>query len=85
MPGGTSLDQATLIVYAELAAVDVAEVDLHAGEFAAELLQKPIHFASGELDHPRIYLYVFVAVDLNAHTFLCSPPSPGWVKDFLEV
>ena len=77
MPGGTGLDQATLIVYTELATVDVAEVDLHSGKFAAKPLQKPIHFASDKLDHSRIYRYVFVAIDLNPHAFLCSPPSHG--------
>jgi hypothetical protein len=77
MPGGTGLDQATLIVYSELATVDVAEVDLHSGKFVAKPLQKPIHFASDELDHSRIYRYVFVAIDLNPHAFLCSPPSLG--------
>jgi hypothetical protein len=72
MPGGTGLDQTTLIVYTELATVDVAEVDLHSGKFAAEPLQKPIHFVSDKLDHSRIYRYVFVAIDLNPHAFLCS-------------
>jgi hypothetical protein len=67
MPGGTGLDQATLIVYTELATVDVAEVDLHSGNFAAKLLQKPIHFASDKLGHSRIYRYVFVAINLNPH------------------
>jgi hypothetical protein len=80
MPGGTGLDQATLIVDTELAAVDVAEVDLHSDQFAAKPLEKPIHFASDELDHSRIYSYVFIAVDLNPHAFLCSPPSPGRSK-----
>jgi hypothetical protein len=77
MPGRTGLDQATLIVYTGLATVDVAEVDLHSGKFAAKFLQKPIHFASDKLDHSRIHRYVFVAIDLNPHAFLCSPPSPG--------
>jgi hypothetical protein len=77
MPGGTGLDQATLIVYTELVTVDVAEVDLHSGKFAAKPLQKPIHFASDELDHSRIYHYALVAIDLNPHAFLCSPPPLG--------
>ena len=77
MPGGTGLDQATLIVDTELATVDVAEVDLDSGKFAAEPLQKPIHFASDELYQSRIYPYVLVAIDLNPHAFLCSPPSQG--------
>jgi hypothetical protein len=83
MPGGTDLDQATLIVDPELAAVDVAEVDLHSYQFAAELPQKSIHLTSDKLVHSRIHRYVFVAVDLNPHTFLCSPPSRA-VKDFLR-
>jgi len=85
MPGGPSLDKATFIVYTDLAAVDVAEVDLHSGKFAPKPLQKPIHFASDELDHPSIYRNVLVAVDLNPHAFLCSPPSLGAAKDFLEL
>jgi hypothetical protein len=55
MPRGTGLDQATLIVYTELATVDIAEVDLHSRKFAAKPFQKPIHFASDKLDHSRIY------------------------------
>jgi len=85
MPGGTGLDEATLIVYTELAAVHVAEVDFHSGKFTAKLLQKPIHFASDELDHPSIYRNVLVAVDLNPHAFLCSPPPSRAAKDFLEI
>jgi len=54
MPGGTGFDQATLIVYTELAAVDVTEVDLDSGKFAAKPLQKPIHFASDKLNHSCI-------------------------------
>jgi len=69
MPGGTYLDQATLIVYAELATVDVAEVDFHSGKFGAKPLQKPIRFASDELNHSRIYRNIFVAIDLNSHAF----------------
>jgi hypothetical protein len=80
MPGGTGLDHATLIVYTELVTVDVAEVDLHAGKFAGKPLQKPIHFSSDKLDHARVYGNVFVAIDLNPHTFLCSPPLPGRPK-----
>jgi hypothetical protein len=80
MPGGTGFDQATLIVYTELATVDVAEVDFHPGEFAAKPLQKSIHFASDKLRHSRIYRYVFVAIDLNPHAFLGSPPSLGRPK-----
>ena len=72
MPRGTGLDQTALIVYTELAAVDVAEVDLHSGKFAAKSLQKPIRFASNILNHSRIDRYVFVAIDLNPHAFLCS-------------
>jgi hypothetical protein len=67
MPGGTGLDHAALIVYTELAAVDVAEVDLYSGKFAAKPLQKPSHFASDKLDYSRIYGYVFVAINLNPH------------------
>ena len=60
----------------ELATVDVAEVDFHSGKSAGKPLQKPIYFASDELDRPRrIYRYVFVAFDLNPHAFLRSPPS----------
>jgi hypothetical protein len=89
MPGGTGLNHATLIVDAELAAVDVAEVDLHSRKFAAKLSQEPVHFASDELLHSRVYRYVFVAIDLNPHAFLCSPPSlggqtlpPGLIRDW---
>ena len=70
MPGRTGLDHATLIVDSELPAVDVAKVNLHSGKSTGKPLQKPIHFASDELDHSRIYVYVFVAVYLNAHVFL---------------
>ena len=42
----------------ELATVEVAEVDFHSGKCAAKPLQKPIYFASNELDHSRIYRYV---------------------------
>ena len=68
MPGGTGLDHTTLIVYTELAAVDVAEVDFHPGQLAAKLPQKTIHFASDKLSYSRIYVYVLVAIDLNPHT-----------------
>jgi hypothetical protein len=85
MPGGTGLDEAALVVYAELAAVNVAEVDLHSGKFAAKSLQEPIHFAPDELNHPSIYRDAFVAIDLNPHAILCSPPSLRAVKDFFEV
>jgi hypothetical protein len=68
MLGGTRLDQATFVVYAELAAVDVAEVDFHPGQLAAKLPQRTIHFASDKLSYSRIYAYVLVAIDLNPHT-----------------
>ena len=74
MPGRTGLDQATLVVDTELAAVDVADVDLHSGKFAAKSLQNPIRFASDKLDRSRIYRHVFVTIDLNPHIFLFSPP-----------
>ena len=85
MPGGAGLDKAALVVYTDLAAVNVAEMDLHSGKFAAKPLQEPIHFTSDELDHSRIYCDIFVAIDLNPHAFLCSPPSLRAVKYFLEV
>ena len=77
MAGGTGLHQATLIVYAELATVDIAEVDLHPREFAGKPLQEPIHLASDKLNHSRIDVYVFVAVDLNPHAFPLFPASTG--------
>jgi hypothetical protein len=80
MPGRTGLDQAPLIVYTEFATVDVAEVDFHTCEFAAKPLQKPIHFASDELDHSRVYRYIFVAIDLNSHAFPLFPPALGAQK-----
>jgi hypothetical protein len=70
----TCLDQATLTVYSELAAVYVTEVDLDACKLSGKPLQIAIHFASDELDHPSIYRNSFGAVDLNPHAFV--PRSP---------
>jgi hypothetical protein len=64
-----------ILARTELAAVDVAEVDFHSGKSAAKPLQKPIFFTSNELDHSRIYRYVFVAFELNPQAFLRSLPS----------
>ena len=69
MPGRTGLDLAALIVGAELVTVDIAEVDLHTGKFAAKLPEKPIRFASDELNHSRIYRYILATIDLNPHAF----------------
>jgi len=76
MPRGTDLDQATFIIDPELVTVDVAEVDLHSGQFTTKPLQKPIHFASDKLDHSRIYRYVFAAIDLYPHAYLCCRRLP---------
>ena len=79
MPGGTGLDQATLIVYTEIATVDVAQMDLHSGKFVAKPLQNPIHFASDKRNHSRTYRYVFVAQSAHLPLF---PPSLGRPKTF---
>src|SRR5262249_55469173 len=76
----TGFDPTTLIVYTELAAVDVTEVDLDPCKLSGKPLQTAIRFVSDELDHPSIYQNVFVAVDLNPHAFLCSPPTTGGSK-----